>query len=146
MHQMMDRIGTGHKVLWINVYLPDARSLQLTWNAALQEAATEYSGSMFVYDWATFAAENQRWLAKDHLHYFTTMATGSGRRPSGWLHASCCRRCPICRCPHGGRRCGRRVCLTDGASGARRATAPSLLRDVTGRCAAERRASLLRAC
>ncbi len=38
--QMMDHIGTGHKVMWINVYLPDARPLQLAWNAALDDAAS----------------------------------------------------------------------------------------------------------
>ena len=65
---MMDHIGTGHKVLWINVYLPDARPLQLAWNATLDEVASNRS-DMFVYDWASFAAENQRWLAQDRLHY-----------------------------------------------------------------------------
>lgn len=66
---MMDRIGAGHKVLWVNVYLPDRLPLQQSWNASLAAAAAERTGSMFVYDWATFAAENQRWLSKDHLHY-----------------------------------------------------------------------------
>ena len=67
---MMDHIGAGHKVMWINVYLPDARPRQLAWNAALDAAASK-RGDMFVYDWASLAAENQRWLAHDRIHYTT---------------------------------------------------------------------------
>jgi lysophospholipase L1-like esterase len=65
---MMDHIGTGHRVMWINVYLPDSRPLQLAWNETLDDAAADRS-DMFVYDWASFAAENQRWLARDRIHY-----------------------------------------------------------------------------
>jgi len=66
---MMDHIGYGHKVMWVNVYLPEARPVQLAWNSALAAAAAERDGEMFVYDWASFAAENPRWLAHDHIHY-----------------------------------------------------------------------------
>ena len=67
---MMDHIGAGHKVMWINVYLPDARPRQLAWNITLDEAASKRD-DMFVYDWASFAAENQRWLSRDRVHYST---------------------------------------------------------------------------
>ena len=82
---MMDHIGTGHKVLWINVYLPEARPLQVAWNATLDEVASQ-RGDMFVYDWASFAAENQRWLSHDRLHYtregyrYRAIATGLASR------------------------------------------------------------------
>ena len=66
---MMDHIGYGHKVMWVNVYLPEARPVQLAWNSALAASADERGGDMFVYDWASFAAENPRWLAHDHIHY-----------------------------------------------------------------------------
>ncbi|MEA3186035.1 MAG: hypothetical protein QOJ74_2512 [Ilumatobacteraceae bacterium] len=66
---MMDHIGTGHKVLWINVYLPARKLQQEAWNSALETAAAESGGEMLVYDWASFAAENPRWLAHDHIHY-----------------------------------------------------------------------------
>jgi lysophospholipase L1-like esterase len=67
--QMMDHIGYGHRVMWVNVYLPEARHLQSVWNSALAAAVGERAGEMFVYDWASFAAENPRWLAHDHIHY-----------------------------------------------------------------------------
>ncbi len=41
---------------------------------------------MLVYDWASFAAENQRWLAHDHIHYssegyrYRAMAIGLASR------------------------------------------------------------------
>jgi lysophospholipase L1-like esterase len=66
---MTDHIGYGHKVMWVNVYLPDARPVQLAWNAALENVADERGGDMFVYDWASFAAQNPRWLALDGTHY-----------------------------------------------------------------------------
>jgi lysophospholipase L1-like esterase len=67
--QMMDLIGPGHSVLWVNVYLPEAQPLQLAWNTALETVANAGTSEMYVYDWASFAAENQRWLAHDRLHY-----------------------------------------------------------------------------
>lgn len=82
---MMDHIGAGHRVLWINVYLPDARPLQLAWNATLDEVASDRD-DMSVYDWASFAAQNQRWLSHDRLHYtregyrYRAIATGLASR------------------------------------------------------------------
>ena len=65
---MMDHIGGGHKVMWVNVYLPDRLPQQLAWNASLDDAQRR-ERNMFVYDWASFAADNQRFLAHDNLHY-----------------------------------------------------------------------------
>lgn len=66
---MMDHIGPGHKVMLVNVYLPRRQPADVEWNAALETAARERAGDMFVYDWASFAANNQRFLAHDDIHY-----------------------------------------------------------------------------
>jgi lysophospholipase L1-like esterase len=68
---MMDHIGSGHKVMWINVYLPERKAQQDAWNAALDSVSAERGEAMLVYDWASFAAENPRWLAHDRIHYST---------------------------------------------------------------------------
>ncbi len=89
--QMMDHIGYGHTVMWINVYLPEARPLQVAWNSALAAAADERAGEMLVYDWASFAEENQRWMAHDHVHYsrvgYRYRSTAIGIASRGLLRA-----------------------------------------------------------
>jgi lysophospholipase L1-like esterase len=65
---MMDRIGGGHYVIWVNIYLPEKRMRQENWNAALDAAAFERPGEMFVLDWATLAAENREWIGVDGIH------------------------------------------------------------------------------
>ena len=65
---MMDHIGPGHRVLWVNVFLPTREKLQTTWNTSLVRAAAGRN-DMFVYDWAAFAAANPRFLAHDNIHY-----------------------------------------------------------------------------
>ena len=66
--QMMDRIGGGHYVMWVNIYLPATLPRQQMWNAALGTVAAERPNEMFVYDWASVAAHNERWLADDQVH------------------------------------------------------------------------------
>jgi lysophospholipase L1-like esterase len=66
--QMMDRIGSGHYVLWINVYLPATPRRQQNWNTALATVAAERKDEMFVFDWASLAAQNPKWLAHDQIH------------------------------------------------------------------------------
>jgi lysophospholipase L1-like esterase len=66
--QMMDRIGGGHYVIWVNIYLPATPPRQQQWNAALETVAAEMPNEMFVYDWASLAAQNERWLADDQVH------------------------------------------------------------------------------
>ena len=65
--QMMDHIGRGHRVLWINVYLPDRAALQDSWNSALEVIARD-RGDMTVFDWATVVRRHKRWVASDGLH------------------------------------------------------------------------------
>ena len=65
---MMDRIGVGHYVMWVNVYLPARPQRQENWNIALTTVAKDYPDSMFVLDWAALAADNQNWLANDEIH------------------------------------------------------------------------------
>ena len=65
---MMDRIGSDHRVLWINIYLPAKPIRHESWNAALQTVADERPEQMFIFDWATLAAENPHWLAHDQIH------------------------------------------------------------------------------
>ncbi len=66
--QMMDRIGGGHYVMWVNVYLPATPPRQEHWNAALETVAEERPNELFVFDWASLAAQNERWLADDQVH------------------------------------------------------------------------------
>jgi lysophospholipase L1-like esterase len=70
--QMMDRIGSGHSVLWVNVYLPATPPRQEHWNSALATVAAERSDEMFVFDWASLAAQNPKWLAHDKIHCSST--------------------------------------------------------------------------
>lgn len=65
--EMMDHIGRGHRVLWINVFIPDRRSVQDSWNAALEETARNRD-DMSVLDWASLVARHKQWIAKDGLH------------------------------------------------------------------------------
>jgi lysophospholipase L1-like esterase len=65
---MMDHLGAGHRVLWANIYRPDAKARQASWNNALATVAAERPDELFVFDWALLAAENKRWLAKDGVH------------------------------------------------------------------------------
>jgi lysophospholipase L1-like esterase len=71
--QMMDRIGSDHSVIWVNIYLPSKPSQQQAWNSALAAVAEERPDEMVVLDWASSAAENQGWLSSDQVHY-----TGTG--------------------------------------------------------------------
>jgi lysophospholipase L1-like esterase len=66
---MMDKIGSGHTVMWVNVYLPKAAPRQEHWNSALATVAKERGDEMFVFDWASLAEKNPHWLADDQVHY-----------------------------------------------------------------------------
>ena len=65
---MMDHIGSSHRVLWVNIYLPAKPVRHQSWNAALQTVADERPDEMFIFDWATLATENPHWLANDQIH------------------------------------------------------------------------------
>ena len=64
----LDRIGPGHHVIWVNIYLPEKPARQENWNAALDAAALERPSEMCVLDWATLAAENRDWIGDDGIH------------------------------------------------------------------------------
>lgn len=66
--QMMDRIGGGHYVMWVNIYLPGKPTRQANWNAALAAAAAERPDEMFILNWAALADQNPRWTSSDHIH------------------------------------------------------------------------------
>jgi lysophospholipase L1-like esterase len=66
--EMMDRIGGGHSVLWVNVYRPELGSREQAWNSALTAVAAERPNQMYVYDWAALADKNQKWIATDRVH------------------------------------------------------------------------------
>jgi lysophospholipase L1-like esterase len=65
---MMDKIGSGHTVMWVNVYLPKTPHRQDNWNWALATVAKERGDEMFVFDWASLAEKNPKWIAKDLIH------------------------------------------------------------------------------
>ena len=66
---MMDKIGSGHTVMWVNVYLPKTPPRQNNWNRALATEVKERGDAMFVFDWASLAEKNPHWLADDQVHY-----------------------------------------------------------------------------
>jgi lysophospholipase L1-like esterase len=66
--QMMDRIGAGHYVMWVNIYLPAKPQRQMSWNAALAGVAEQRPGEMFILNWAALADQNPRWTSGDHIH------------------------------------------------------------------------------
>jgi len=66
--EMLDRIGSGHLVMWVNIFLPRATGREAAWNAALDAAAAERPGELRIFDWATLAAQHLAWLAGDDIH------------------------------------------------------------------------------
>ena len=63
---MLDAIGPGREVLWINIthHEPD---WQAAWNEALVEVATRRL-NLHVFDWASIVAQHPEWLVSDHVH------------------------------------------------------------------------------
>ena len=66
---MLDRIGAGRRVMWVNTYLPDHPVQQAAWNAALDQAAAERNGDLVVYDWASVNAQHPEWMLYDNVHH-----------------------------------------------------------------------------
>jgi lysophospholipase L1-like esterase len=65
--QMMERIGRGHRVMWINVVLPQRAAAAAAWNVSLDEVAA-LRDDMYVLDWAGLALQNPRWISTDGVH------------------------------------------------------------------------------
>ncbi|MEO6491292.1 MAG: hypothetical protein ABIP99_00485 [Ilumatobacteraceae bacterium] len=66
--QMLQRIGPGHRVLWVNVHFPGSRELENEWNSALATVDAE-SEQMTVFDWASLADEHPEWMSIDMIHH-----------------------------------------------------------------------------
>jgi lysophospholipase L1-like esterase len=82
---MLDRIGPQHKVIWVNIYLPTSPARQRAWNTALDAVAIERPDVLMVFDWASVAAAEPRWLSGDIVHY---TSTGYQRRAEAIAAAS----------------------------------------------------------
>jgi len=67
--RMLDRIGAGHRVMWVNTYLPDHPAEQAVWNAALDQAAAERNGDLAVFDVAALNAQHPEWMLYDNVHH-----------------------------------------------------------------------------
>ncbi len=65
---MLDRIGSGHVVTWVNIYLPHATARQTAWNSALDAVAAARPDELRIFDWARLAAQHPAWLARDNIH------------------------------------------------------------------------------
>ncbi len=83
--RMLERIGPGHRVLWVNIHLPHDEQRQLAWNTALATAALERPDQLLVFDWATAAAAHPEWLAPDGIHH---TAAGHAARSAAVAQAS----------------------------------------------------------
>ncbi|HRE01947.1 MAG TPA: hypothetical protein PLV68_11660, partial [Ilumatobacteraceae bacterium] len=69
---MLDRIGPGHRVIWVNIYLPKTPSWQASWNDALTRVADERPTELFVFDWASIAATRAGIMNTDRVHMTTS--------------------------------------------------------------------------
>lgn len=67
--RMLDRIGAGRRVMWVNTYLPDHPVQQAAWNTALDQAAAARNGDLVVYDWASVNAQHPDWMLYDNVHH-----------------------------------------------------------------------------
>jgi len=67
--RMLDRIGPGRRVMWVNTYLPDHPVQQAVWNSALEQAAAERNGDLAVFDWASRNAQHPEWMLYDNVHH-----------------------------------------------------------------------------
>ena len=66
--EMLDAIGPGHRVLWVNVHLPRTPGVQQAWNTSLDQVAAERPDQLLVLDWASIAARQRGIMAPDGVH------------------------------------------------------------------------------
>ena len=83
--EQLDRIGTGHRVLWVDVYLPRRPARQAAWNAALEQVRQERPDQLVVFEWSELAADHPEWLTSDGVHY---TATGTRQRAAAIAEAT----------------------------------------------------------
>jgi hypothetical protein len=81
---MLDRIGPGRRVVWVNLYLPGDPERMAEWNGALAVVAQERPDALRVYDWARVAARHPVWMAPDRIHH---TADGYRGRARAWRSA-----------------------------------------------------------
>ena len=67
---MMDAVGPGREVLWLNITHPEA-AWQAAWNQALAQVAARRL-NLHIFDWATIAAQHPDWLVGDGVHLTPT--------------------------------------------------------------------------
>ena len=79
---MLDTIGPGREVLWINITHPEP-AWQAAWNQALNDVAARRL-NLHIFDWASIAAQHPDWLVGDGVHPTPTgyrRRRGSSPRP-----------------------------------------------------------------
>lgn len=64
---MLDEIGPGHVVVWVNVHAGRSSANAAAFNARLAAIAAERPG-MWVADWASLAAVHPEWMRDDGVH------------------------------------------------------------------------------
>ena len=67
---MLDTIGPGREVLWLNITHPEP-SWQAAWNQALNDVAARRL-NLHIFDWASIAAQHPDWLVGDGVHLTPT--------------------------------------------------------------------------
>jgi lysophospholipase L1-like esterase len=77
--RMLDRIGPGRRVVWVNLYLPGDPERMAEWNGALAVVAHERPDALRVYDWARVAARHPDWMAPDRIHHTADGYRGRAR-------------------------------------------------------------------
>jgi hypothetical protein len=63
---MLDEIGPGHRIVWINIYQGQQPERTATWNQVLEEVVAG-RGDLVLGDWAA-VAKTSGYLVEDHVH------------------------------------------------------------------------------
>jgi lysophospholipase L1-like esterase len=74
--EMLDQIGPGRRVMWVNIYMPKTPHRQTNWNNALNQVALERPDQLVVFDFASLAAQNPGWMSGDKIHLTSTGYAG----------------------------------------------------------------------
>lgn len=66
--EMLDAIGPGRRVLWVDVVQPDLPEGAAWFNRTLAEMAEERPGQLLVLRWSRAAAAHHEWFLDDGIH------------------------------------------------------------------------------
>ena len=66
--EMLDAIGPGRRVLWVDVVQPDLPEGAAWFNHTLDEIAEERPGQLLVLRWSRAAAAHSEWFLNDGIH------------------------------------------------------------------------------